>query len=289
MRIGFVGLGAMGRGMAANLVRAGYTTVVHDVRSQAVAELDALGAHAATEAGEVGKDADLICLAVFDEDQVRKLLLGSDGRAGLLSTAPSGAVVAVHTTTSPAFVVEMADVAGQFGIVVIDAAMTGGSAAAADAGTLTFMVGGPESAVEQVRGPLDAMAQTIFHLGPVGTGMGMKIISNFLSAGNMVLVREAERLGASLGIPEPRMLDIVNAGKVGASWVTENWELIRRQEENLAPGIAGPAQIGSKDLVLAHSLATAIAAQAPVLATIATKAVPDMRSNGVTVRRKQGR
>jgi 3-hydroxyisobutyrate dehydrogenase-like beta-hydroxyacid dehydrogenase len=224
-------------------------------------------------------------LAVFDEAQARAVLLGTDGRSGVLATAPSGAVVAIHTTTSPAFVAEMAETAEAYGIDIVDAAMTGGSAAAAESGRLTFMIGGADAAVERIRKPLEAMAQTIFHLGPVGTGMGMKIISNFLSAGNLVLVREAGRLASALGIPESRMLAVVTAGKVGASWVTENWEMIRGQEDNLAAGIAGPAQIVSKDLHLAHALAIALEVQAPVLATIATDAAPDVLANGVTVRR----
>jgi 3-hydroxyisobutyrate dehydrogenase-like beta-hydroxyacid dehydrogenase len=194
-------------------------------------------------------------------------------------------VVAIHTTTSPRFVTEMAEAAAPYGIDVVDAPMTGGSAAAAQSGQLTLMVGGADAAVARVRAPLDAMARTIFHLGSAGTGMGMKIISNFLSAGNLVLVREAERLAARQGIAEARMLAVVNVGKVGASWVSENWESIRFQEENLAPGIAGPAQIVPKDLSLAHALATALDVQAPVLASIAAEAAPEVLVNGITVRR----
>jgi 3-hydroxyisobutyrate dehydrogenase len=288
MRIGFVGLGAMGRGMASNLVRAGYTTAVYDVRGEAVAALDALGARSVKEANEVAEGADLVCVAVFDEKQVRLVLQGADGRPGVLATAPSGAVVAIHTTTSPGFVAEMAEAAAPYGIDVIDAAMTGGSTMAADAGTLTFMVGGLPAALERVRKPFETMARTIFHLGPVGSGMGVKIISNFLSAGNLVLVREAERIAAALGIGEARMLSVVNAGRVGASWVTENWQMIRDQEQNLAPGIAGPAQIVPKDLALAHALAAALEVPAPVLAAMAAQAAPDIRAHGVTVSRDDG-
>jgi 3-hydroxyisobutyrate dehydrogenase-like beta-hydroxyacid dehydrogenase len=285
MQIGFVGLGAMGRGMAANLVRAGFPTRVYDVRFEAVEELAGQGAIPAASAPEAAAGADIVCVSVFDEGQVSSVLLGRDGETGILDTLPEESIVLVHTTVSPEFIVEMDAVARDRGASLIDVAITGGGSAAAVAGELTFIVGGPDKAVEHARPALDAMASTILHVGPLGVGMGAKIVSNFLSAGNLALVREAERIATAMGLGEAQMFEVVSRGRVGASWVSENWDVIRRQEETLAPGIAGPGRISAKDLTLAGELARRLKVSAPVLATIVADAVPDIRKNGVTVRR----
>jgi 3-hydroxyisobutyrate dehydrogenase-like beta-hydroxyacid dehydrogenase len=284
MQIGFIGLGAMGRGMAANLVRAGFPITVFDVRREAVDALGAQGAIAARNPAEAAIGADLVCVAVFDHHQVRRVLVGEGEGAGVFSTALPGCVIAVHTTTPPSFVAEMAALADRHGVTVVDVAMTGGSALAADAGELTFMVGGAAEDVDRARPAFDVMARTIFHLGPLGSGMGAKIVSNFLSAGNLALVREAERIASALGFGEEQMLEVVNAGKVGASWVTEHWDRIRRQETELAEGIAGPAEIVAKDLRLAGDLARSLDLSAPVLAALVADSVPDILATGVTVR-----
>jgi 3-hydroxyisobutyrate dehydrogenase-like beta-hydroxyacid dehydrogenase len=288
MQIGFIGLGAMGRGMAANLVRAGFPTTVFDVRREVVEALETQGASAARNPADVAVGADLVCIAVFDHHQVRRVLVGEDGSAGVFSTAPPGCVVAVHTTTSPSFVADLAVLADKHDLTIVDVAMTGGSAAAADSGELTFMVGGTKDAVERMRPAFDVMARAIFHLGPVGSGMGAKIVSNYLSAGNLALVREAERIATALGFGEARMLEVVNAGKVGASWVTEHWDRIRRQEENLVPGIASPAEIVAKDLRLADDLSRSLCLTTPVLTALVSDAVPDIMAAGVTVRSQPG-
>jgi 3-hydroxyisobutyrate dehydrogenase-like beta-hydroxyacid dehydrogenase len=127
MKIGFVGLGAMGRGMARNLVRAGFPTAVFDVRPDVVRELESDGARAAADAAEVAVGAELVCIAVFDDRQVRQVLAGDGSGPGVLSAASPGTIVALHTTTAPDFVVEMAELATHRHVAVLDLAMTGGS------------------------------------------------------------------------------------------------------------------------------------------------------------------
>jgi 3-hydroxyisobutyrate dehydrogenase-like beta-hydroxyacid dehydrogenase len=98
MKIGFVGLGAMGRGMARNLVRAGFPTAVFDVRPDVVRELESDGARSAADAAEVVVGAELVCIAVFDDRQVRQVLAGDGSGPGVLSAASPGTIVALHTT-----------------------------------------------------------------------------------------------------------------------------------------------------------------------------------------------
>lgn len=134
----------MGRGMAANLVRAGFPTRVYDVRFEAVEELAGQGAIPAASAPEAAEGADIVCVSVFDEGQVSSVLLGRDGETGILDTLPEESIVLVHTTVSPEFIVEMDAVARDRGASLIDVAITGGGSAAAVAGELTFVVGGPD-------------------------------------------------------------------------------------------------------------------------------------------------
>jgi 3-hydroxyisobutyrate dehydrogenase len=282
MKIGFVGLGAMGRGMARNLVRAGFPTAVFDVRPDVVRELESDGARSAADAAEVAVGAGLVCIAVFDDRQVRQVLAGDGSGPGVLSAASPGTIVALHTTTAPDFVVEMAELAAHRHVAVLDAAMTGGGVAAADAGELTFMVGGENETLQRVRPAFDAMAQTIFHLGPLGAGMSAKIVSNFLSAGNVALVREAIRIATAAGFGEKQVLEVVNAGKVGASWVSNNWDRIRRREVSHPPGTEGPAQVWLKDMTLAGALSRSHDVAAPVLECLLSDVAPTVRAEGLT-------
>ncbi|BBG02560.1 MULTISPECIES: NAD(P)-dependent oxidoreductase [Pseudonocardia] len=281
MRVAFVGLGNMGRGMATNLVRAGIPTTVTDVRADVVEELVQLGATGADGAAVAAAEADVVCVAVFDEAQVREVLLGNAGAQGVVDTARPGCVVAIHSTVSPGFVREMAEVAGSRGVRLVDVAMTGGGDAAAAAGDLTFMVGGAVDAVADVRPVLQAMARDVTHLGEVSAGVSAKIISNYLAAGTVALVREALAISRAAGLGED-VLRVVEDGRVGASWVSNNWGRIRQQEIEYTTGRAGMVAMWAKDLQLARSLAAETGVAAPLAGFIVDEIVPDLGEHGLT-------
>jgi 3-hydroxyisobutyrate dehydrogenase-like beta-hydroxyacid dehydrogenase len=282
MQVGFIGLGNMGLGMARNVVKAGYALTVRDLRRDAVDILVADGAKAADSSADAARDADVICVAVFDEAQIRDTVLGSDSEPGVLSTARPGSVVALHSTISPATAQAIGAHAAKGGVSVLDVAMTGGGDVAAAEGSLTFMVGGDVEAVAKSRPVLDAMAKSVFHVGPLGTGVSAKIVSNFLGTSNVALVREALRIAASAGIDESTILGIVEAGGVGSSWVSNNWQRIRTQEDNYTTGKEGMVAMWSKDLKLAHDLAEANGVAAPLLGFIVSDIIPDVGANGLT-------
>jgi len=279
LRTGFIGLGNMGRGMARNLVKAGYPTTVLDVRPEPVAELVADGAVAASTGADVGAASELVCVAVFDEAQVRDTVFGD---TGVLAGAKPGTVVAIHATISPALAREVADRAAPGGVDVIDVAMTGGGDVAAAAGQLTFMVGGDGAALERVRPALEAMAKSVFHVGPIGAGVSAKIISNFLGGSNVALVREALRLAAAAGIEERTILGIVEDGGVGSSWVSNNWQRIRTQEQNYTTGKDGFVSMWSKDLRLAIAMGQTHDVPTPLASFMISEILPGLAETGLS-------
>ena len=282
MRVGFVGLGNMGLGMAQNLVKAGHATTVYDLRPEAVDVALAAGAVAAPSYAELARASDLVCVAVFDESQVRAVVQGAPDQPGVLAAATPGTIIAVHSTVSPGLVQELGARAAEVGVSVIDVAMTGGGDVAAAEGALTFMVGGSSEAVERARPAFSAMARTIFHVGALGSGVSAKIISNFLGSSNVALTREALRIAAGAGLGERQILGIIEQGGVGSSWVSNNWERIRTQEANYTTGTDGMVAMWSKDLKLALDLAEANAVPAPIAEFIVADVVPEVRANGFT-------
>jgi 3-hydroxyisobutyrate dehydrogenase len=281
-RVGFVGLGNMGEGMALNLRKAGFPLTVRDVRPEPVERLVAAGAETTASDFDLGARSDVVCVALFDEEQIRQVCLAHGEDAGLIAGMRSGGAIIVHSTVSPALIRELAGTASEQGLTLFDAAMTGGGDVAARAGALTFMVGGDAAAVERWRPVLEAMSQHIFHVGPLGAGVGAKILNNFFGASHVILTREALRLARALGIGDERLLEIVNAGGVGSSWVTRNWGAIRTQEENYTTGKLGMVAMASKDLRLADKLAHETRTPAPTLAFIVEHVVPELGAAGLT-------
>lgn len=281
LRVGFIGLGNMGAGMAQNVRSAGLPIVVYDNRPEAVADLVTAGATAAASAAEAGRGVDVLCVAVFDEAQVRAAVLGSDDDPGALSTASPGTVITVHSTVSAAFVRELAAVAQARDVHVIDVAMTGGGDVAAKAGTLTFMVGGPLEAAERCQPVLDLMATEVFHVGQTGAGVSAKIVNNFLATSNVALVREALAIARGCGFDET-LLDVIGAGGVGSSWVSNNWQRIRTQEESYTTGRQGMARMWAKDLSLAAGLAGQHGVSTPIADFLIERIVPEVGAQGLT-------
>jgi 3-hydroxyisobutyrate dehydrogenase-like beta-hydroxyacid dehydrogenase len=190
--------------------------------------------------------------------------------------------VAIHSTVSPAIIAELAERASACVVHILDVAMSGGGDLAANAGTLTVMVGGDAEACERVRPVFETMASTIFHVGSQGAGMSAKIISNFLLDGNVTLVREAIRLAASAGIEESRILEIIARNRMGSSWVSNSWDQIRAHEDSSWNGKQGVVDMYHKDLQLALDLAVANGVDTPTLQYIVAEVSPTVGENGLT-------
>jgi 3-hydroxyisobutyrate dehydrogenase-like beta-hydroxyacid dehydrogenase len=281
-KVGFVGLGNMGEGMALNLARAGFQLTVRDLRPEPVARLIAAGAAAASSNFLLGQACEIVSIAVFDEAQVRSTCLPVGEDLGLLAGLPAESIVCIHSTIPTSLSRELAEIAAPRGIHILDVPMTGGGEVAAREGALTFFAGGEASAFERCRPVLQAMARNAFHMGALGAGAAAKIMSNFLAISNTIVVREGLRLGRGFGIAEERLLEIVNSGGVGASWVSNNWQRIREQESHYTTGKAGMVAMASKDLYLAQVLARETNTRMPVLDFLIREALPDLKDNSLT-------
>lgn len=282
VRVGFMGLGNMGEGMASNLAKADFPLTVLDIRPEPVGRLVAMGAAAAADTHDLGTRSDIVCLALFDEAQVREACSPRSGARGLLDGMKSGGIVVVHSTVPPQLTQELARLAEARGIAVLDAPMTGGGDTAARAGKLTFFVGGDAATLERALEVLCAMSQNQFHVGDVGAGSTTKVLSNFLAISNTLVVREAMRLARAAGIDEAKCLSVINAGAVGSSWVSNNWYRIREQGESYTTGQTGMITMASKDLHLARDLARELGTPMPTLDQLIDHSLPELRDHGLT-------
>ncbi len=203
--IGFIGLGAMGRPMAKNLLKAGFALRVHDLVPEAVAALVAAGAEARSSPREVARDADAVITMLPDSPDVEAVLLGP---AGVVEGARPGACVIDMSTIDPSVTREMAGALAARGLRFVDAPV-GRTAAHAEAGTLLIMVGGAPGDVTAIDRLLRAMGSDVIHCGPTGAGITMKVVNNYLSCAAAVLTAECLVLGVKAGLELETMLRVM--------------------------------------------------------------------------------
>ncbi|RMF34292.1 MAG: NAD(P)-dependent oxidoreductase [Alphaproteobacteria bacterium] len=210
-RVGIVGLGRMGAGIARNLERAGMLTGAHDI-SEAALRAAGLGpAVRLLPAPELLDSCGVVLFAVPTTRQIGEALADAD--------PPAGRVIVDLTTSAPAQSRALAARLAKSGVHYVDAAMTGG-AAGADAGTLTLMAGGEAEAIAVCRPVFAAIAARVFHLGPVGSGHAMKLVHNLILHSHFLAVCEGLGLAERAGLDVNRAVEVLNAGNA-RSFVTE--------------------------------------------------------------------
>ncbi|PID43999.1 MAG: 3-hydroxyisobutyrate dehydrogenase [Gammaproteobacteria bacterium] len=215
-KIGFIGLGNMGKPMALNLVKKGFELRVFDIQPDPVAELVTAGACAADSVADVLTGADLIISMLPSGHHVENLYLGEQGILNNLTHQP---LLIDCSTIAPDSSRKVAEAAGQKQLVMLDAPVSGGTAGAT-AGTLTFIVGGKPEALEQARPVLEAMGKKCFHAGQEGAGQVAKIANNMLLAIHMTGTSEALNLGIKNGL-DPKVLSEIMANSSGNNWSLE--------------------------------------------------------------------
>ncbi len=218
MKIGFVGLGNMGGPMARNLLKAGHALTVYDLNAASVEAAVAAGATQAGSLRELAADRELIITMLPASAHVRAVYLGADG---LLAHVAPGVPLIDSSTIDPETVKQVAAAAAQHGNALVDAPVSGGTGGA-QAGTLTFMVGGTAAAFEQVKPVLAAMGKNIVHCGDSGTGQVAKICNNLLLGISMIGVAEAMSLGDALGIDPKVLAGIINTS-TGRCWSSDTY------------------------------------------------------------------
>jgi len=211
--IGFIGLGHMGRPMAGNLLKAGFKVVVYDVIREAVQAFIKEGAIAADSLTQLAKQSDSIITSVQTAAQVRSICLGQDG---IFAHAKSDLLYIDCSSIDISTTQALHEAAQQHHIAMVDAPVSGG-VAGAEAGTLTFMVGGSHASFERAEPILKAMGKKIIHAGEAGRGQAAKICNNLLLGISMIGVSEAFTLAERLGL-DPKKFYEISSNASGQCW-----------------------------------------------------------------------
>jgi 3-hydroxyisobutyrate dehydrogenase-like beta-hydroxyacid dehydrogenase len=248
-RVGFIGLGNMGKHMAINIAKAGFDLMVYDLRPEPMRELTALGAKAARSADEIGAHGEIIEVVVVDDRQVEAVLLGE---GGALSAAKRGSIIVIHSTVHPRTVRKLAEQAAAKGVTLIDAEVSGGERGAI-AKTLCYMVGGDKAAFERCRPIFATSGANIFHLGALGSGAITKLAHNLIVYVNMLAASEGMRLAEKAGVDLKSMEQVVHAG-AAQSRVADHWSQQRKLKDTYTSGPRGLMELMHKDLRLALEL-----------------------------------
>ena len=206
MKVGFVGLGAMGAPMAARVVKGGFETFTTFHRRREPADaLAALGASIVATPAEVARASDLVITVLPADAELRQTVLGANGlRDGL---APGKVLVDMTTATAMA-VREVEESLREVGVRVLDAPVSGGTTGA-EQGTLTIMVGGDADLLDQCRPVLETMGTRIVHVGPVGQGKVVKMVNQMMAATNLLIMGEAFALGVRCGADPATLYSVI--------------------------------------------------------------------------------
>ena len=224
MNISFIGLGVMGSGMAANLLRAGHRVTVWARRPEQAAPLIAQGAILAPTLAQCVAQAELVLTIVGYPQDVEAVYLGE---GGILDHAPQGAVLADMTTSSPALAERLSALAEEKGLRMLDAPVSGGDTGARN-GTLTIMVGGPREAFERCMPAFSAMGRTIRHMGPAGAGQHTKMANQIAIAGAISGVCEALAYAQRVGMDAQAVLETISTGAAKSTQMEVNGPKIVR-------------------------------------------------------------
>jgi 3-hydroxyisobutyrate dehydrogenase-like beta-hydroxyacid dehydrogenase len=252
-KIGFIGLGAMGKPMAANIAKAGFELTVCDLREEPCKALAALGARVVASAREVAEKSDIIEIAVVDDAQAEEVVIGEHG---VVHGARAEAIVAIHSTILPETARKIAARCRANGVDVIDVPMSGGQKGAEER-RLAYMAGGEASVLEKCRPVFVTSASHIFHLGELGMGATAKMLIQIVVCLNMIAAHESELLCNKTGLDFKSFQEVLHVSS-GQSNVLDNWqgfkrpgepEAVRRQRadvfaKSLAPALALAREVG---------------------------------------------
>jgi 3-hydroxyisobutyrate dehydrogenase len=245
--VALLGLGVMGRGMAASLLKAGFPLAVWN-RTQAKAELFAdQGARMGKTPAEAAKGAQIIISILADDNASREAWLGNDGA---LAACESGAVIIESSTASPAWIAELAAAAEAKGLHFLDAPVTG-SRVQAEGGQLNFLVGGSDKSLALARPALEAMGRKIAHLGPIGSGAQMKLLNNFLCGVQLTSLAEGMAWLERSGLDREQAIEVLKSGAPGSPLLGAMADRMTKDLDTLNFALA----LLAKDLSYAHAAA----------------------------------
>lgn len=212
MKVGFIGIGNMGKPMAENLLKAGYEVNVYDLVKEPVEEMAAKGAVACETNTELASKSDVIFTSLPNGKIVESVMTGENG---VIAACKEGAVIIDMSSVAPSTTEQMAKIAAGHGVSYVDAPVSGGTAGA-KAGTLTIMVGADEETYAKIKPVLEVIGKNIYLMGKAGLGDAMKIVNNMLFGCNMAALAEALVLGVKCGLKPETMKEIISVSSGGS-------------------------------------------------------------------------
>jgi 2-hydroxy-3-oxopropionate reductase len=255
--IGFIGLGIMGKPMARNLLKAGYSLTVHDINSAPVQELVKLGAAQAPSPKDVAERCPLVILMLPNSPEVKQVVLGKDG---VIEGAAPGTIVIDMSSISPVVSRELGEILAGKGVRFLDAPVSGGEPGAINA-TLSIMVGGEESLFEECKAILSSMGKAVVRVGGIGSGNVTKLANQIIVALNIAAMSEALVLGTKAGVDPELIYNAIRGGLAGSNVLEA--KALRVMDNNFEPGFKIDLHV--KDL--ANALETARQVGVPLFLT----------------------
>ncbi|MBA4790764.1 MAG: 3-hydroxyisobutyrate dehydrogenase [Rhizobiales bacterium] len=266
--IAFIGLGNMGHPMCRHLLRAGHAVTGFDLSPERRAALEQLGGRAATDIADAVGAADVVLTMLPTGRHVRKVY---EGEGGVLAHAPAGALLIDSSTIDIDNSRAVSQAAAQAGFTMVDAPVSG-AVPAAEAGRLTFMVGGTAEGYARAVPVLEAMGYRFFHIGESGAGQALKICNNMMTGISMVAISEVFTLADRLGLDPTTVRDVM-LGSSGNCWALEHYCPVpgplptSPASRDYAPGFTGHMML--KDMRLSQEAAAGASAATPLAGTAA--------------------
>jgi 2-hydroxy-3-oxopropionate reductase len=270
MKVGFVGLGIMGKPMALNLLKAGHTLRVYDVLPGPVAELAAAGAHAAGTAGDAAAGSEVTITMLPDGPEVEAAVLGP---GGVLEGAAAGSIVVDMSSINPLAAQKVGAACAARGVRFLDAPVSGGEPKAID-GTLVIMVGGDPGTFEKVQPLFQAMGSSATLTGPVGAGNVTKLANQIMVACNIAAMGEALVLASKAGLDPEVVFQAVKGGLAGSAVLNAKGPMVIGR--NFKPGFR--IRLHQKDLRNALQAAESMKVALPLTSLVQQMLVALMNS-----------
>jgi len=259
-KIGFIGLGIMGKPMSKNLIKAGYDLIVFDLVEDAVKEVAECGAKAAGSIAEVAQASDVIVTMLPNSPHVQEVVLGENG---VLQNAKPGTIIVDMSSISPVVSKEITAACAEKGVTMLDAPVSGGEPKAKE-GTLAIMVGGDEATFEKVEKMLLCMGATAVLVGGPGSGNVTKLANQIIVATNIAGMSEAMVLAKKSGVDPERVFNAIRAGLAGSTVLEMKMPLVLAG--NFNPGFR--IELHIKDLQNALDASEAVDGETPLSAVI---------------------
>jgi 2-hydroxy-3-oxopropionate reductase len=260
MKVGFIGLGIMGKPMSKNLIKAGYSLVVSDRNTDVVAELVAAGAQSATSAKAIAEQCDVIITMLPNSPHVKEVALGE---GGIVEGAKPGTVLIDMSSIAPLASREISEGLKAKGVEMLDAPVSGGEPKAID-GTLSVMVGGDKALFDKYYDLLKSMAGSVVHTGDIGAGNVTKLANQVIVALNIAAMSEALSLATKAGVNPELVFEAIRGGLAGSTVLEAKAPMVLNR--NFKPGFRIDLHI--KDLANALDTSHGVGAQLPLTAAV---------------------